>query len=83
MLSTEEVTEVKKLLSKETSLRKAAEEEVNNLKSQQAQLKVSEVYSVYLSVFYFIFSSAFLLLLWHIDCCPILPYFQCIGIGKF
>ncbi|XWS49020.1 hypothetical protein CRYUN_Cryun13aG0127800 [Craigia yunnanensis] len=42
MVSTEEVGEVKKLLSKETSLRKAAEEEVNNLKSQLAQLKMSE-----------------------------------------
>lgn len=53
MVSTaEEVAEVKKLLSKETSLRKAAEEEVNNLKSQLAQLKISEVY-VYL---YFISS---------------------------
>ncbi|KAB2000683.1 hypothetical protein ES319_D12G249200v1 [Gossypium barbadense] len=38
----EEVAEVKKLLSKETSLRKAAEEEVDNLKSQLAQLKMSE-----------------------------------------
>ncbi|MBA0858554.1 hypothetical protein Goshw_027952, partial [Gossypium schwendimanii] len=38
----EEVAELKKLLSKETSLRKAAEEEVNNLKSQLAQLKMSE-----------------------------------------
>lgn len=44
----EEVAEVKKLLSKETSLRKAAEEEVDNLKSQLAQLKMSEVNSVYL-----------------------------------
>ncbi|KAK8495835.1 hypothetical protein V6N13_026295 [Hibiscus sabdariffa] len=43
MVSTaEEVAELKKLLSKETSLRKAAEEEVNNLKSQIAQLKMSE-----------------------------------------
>ena len=62
MVSTEEVAEVKKLLSKETTLRKAAEEEVNNLRSQLAQLKMSEVYFVYLSVFYFIFCSAFLLL---------------------
>ncbi|KAL1154153.1 hypothetical protein V6Z11_A09G222500 [Gossypium hirsutum] len=38
----EEVAELQKLLSKETSLRKAAEEEVNNLKSQLAQLKMSE-----------------------------------------
>nr|KJB37576.1 hypothetical protein B456_006G211400 [Gossypium raimondii] len=38
----QEVAELKKLLSKETSLRKAAEEEVNNLKSQLAQLKMSE-----------------------------------------
>ncbi|KAH1089690.1 hypothetical protein J1N35_016947 [Gossypium stocksii] len=38
----EEVAELKKLLSKETSLRKATEEEVNNLKSQLAQLKMSE-----------------------------------------
>ncbi|TYJ19663.1 hypothetical protein E1A91_A09G206900v1 [Gossypium mustelinum] len=38
----EEVVELQKLLSKETSLRKAAEEEVNNLKSQLAQLKMSE-----------------------------------------
>ncbi|MBA0830620.1 hypothetical protein Goarm_015141 [Gossypium armourianum] len=38
----EEVAELKKLLSKETSLRKAAEEEVNNLRSQLAQLKMSE-----------------------------------------
>ncbi|KAH1075060.1 hypothetical protein J1N35_027388 [Gossypium stocksii] len=38
----EEVAEVKKLLSKETSLRKAAKEEVYNLKSQLAQLKMSE-----------------------------------------
>ncbi|KAG8476568.1 hypothetical protein CXB51_033456 [Gossypium anomalum] len=38
----EEVAEVKKLLSKETSLRKAAEEEVDNLKSRLAQLKMSE-----------------------------------------
>ncbi|XVE57772.1 hypothetical protein DITRI_Ditri04bG0116400 [Diplodiscus trichospermus] len=42
MVSTEEVAEVKRLLSKETSLRKAAEEEVNNLRSQLAQLKTSE-----------------------------------------
>lgn len=39
----EELTEVKKLLLKETQLRKAAEEEVNNLKSQVAQWKRSEV----------------------------------------
>ncbi|XP_039046799.1 kinesin-like protein KIN-UA isoform X1 [Hibiscus syriacus] len=38
----EEVAELNKLLSKETSLRKAAEDEVNNLKSQLAQLKMSE-----------------------------------------
>ncbi|MBA0651402.1 hypothetical protein Goklo_018732 [Gossypium klotzschianum] len=38
----QEVAELKKLLSKETSLRKAVEEEVNNLKSQLAQLKMSE-----------------------------------------
>ncbi|TYH55247.1 hypothetical protein ES332_D09G224200v1 [Gossypium tomentosum] len=38
----QEVAELKKLLSKETSLRKAAEEEINNLKSQLAQLKMSE-----------------------------------------
>ncbi|XP_022719631.1 kinesin-like protein KIN-UA [Durio zibethinus] len=42
MISTEEIGEVKKLLSKETSLRKAAEEEVSNLRSQLAQLKMSE-----------------------------------------
>lgn len=38
-----ELTEVKKLLLKETQLRKAAEEEVNNLKIQVAQWKRSEV----------------------------------------
>lgn len=37
-----ELTEVKKLLLKETQLRKAAEEEVNNLKIQVAQWKRSE-----------------------------------------
>ncbi|XVF51617.1 hypothetical protein PTKIN_Ptkin04bG0198700 [Pterospermum kingtungense] len=42
MVSNEEVAELKRLLSKETSLRKAAEEEVNNLKTQLAQLKMSE-----------------------------------------
>ncbi|XVF52742.1 hypothetical protein PTKIN_Ptkin05aG0043100 [Pterospermum kingtungense] len=43
MVSTaEEVTELEKLLSKETSLRKAAEQELNNLKSQIAQFKMSE-----------------------------------------
>ncbi|ESR53682.1 kinesin-like protein KIN-UA [Citrus sinensis] len=38
-----ELTEVKKLLLKETQLRKAAEEEVNNLKIQVAQWKRSEM----------------------------------------
>ncbi|GMI96206.1 Arabidopsis thaliana KINESIN Ungrouped clade, gene A, phosphatidic acid kinase [Hibiscus trionum] len=38
----EEVAELKRLLNKEISLRKAAEEEVNNLESQIAQLKISE-----------------------------------------
>ncbi|GLU05673.1 hypothetical protein SLE2022_227600 [Rubroshorea leprosula] len=38
-----EVTEMKRLLQKETSLRKAAEEEVNNLKNQIAEMKKSEV----------------------------------------
>ncbi|GMY30131.1 kinesin-like protein KIN-UA [Fagus crenata] len=38
----EEVAELKKLLQKESLLRKAAEEEVNNLKSQIAQWKRSE-----------------------------------------
>lgn len=51
----EEVAELKKLLGKEMSLRKAAEEEVNNLKSQLAQLKMSEVYIDYL-YFFSIFS---------------------------
>ncbi|WCJ26071.1 armadillo repeat kinesin 3 [Euphorbia peplus] len=38
----EEMAEIKKLLQKETLLKKAAEEEVNNLKSQLAQSKKSE-----------------------------------------
>ncbi|KAL4295713.1 hypothetical protein GQ457_12G001160 [Hibiscus cannabinus] len=38
----EEVAELKRLHNKEISLRKAAEEEVNNLKSQITQLKKSE-----------------------------------------
>lgn len=37
-----EITEVKKLLQEETELRKAAQQEVNNLKSQLAQWKKSE-----------------------------------------
>lgn len=44
MISTiKEVAELKKLLQKESLLRKAAEEEVNSLKSQVAQWKRSEV----------------------------------------
>ena len=39
----EELSEMKKKLQKETLLRKAAEEEVNKLKSQLAELKKSEV----------------------------------------
>ncbi|XP_040990212.1 kinesin-like protein KIN-UA isoform X2 [Juglans microcarpa x Juglans regia] len=43
MISTiKEVSELKKLLQKESLLRKAAEEEVNSLKSQLAQWKMSE-----------------------------------------
>ncbi|XP_018813408.1 kinesin-like protein KIN-UA [Juglans regia] len=38
----EEVSELKKLLQKESLLRRAAEEEVNSLKSQLAQSKRSE-----------------------------------------
>ncbi|XP_038874803.1 kinesin-like protein KIN-UA isoform X2 [Benincasa hispida] len=38
-----EVVELKKLVKKETLLRKAAEEEVNNLRNQVAQLKRSEM----------------------------------------
>ncbi|XP_002509638.2 kinesin-like protein KIN-UA isoform X1 [Ricinus communis] len=38
----EEIAEIKKLLQKETVLRKGAQEEVNNLKSQLAQSKRSE-----------------------------------------
>ncbi|XP_050228267.1 kinesin-like protein KIN-UA [Mercurialis annua] len=41
----EEVAELKKLLQKETALRKAAEEEVSNLKNQLAQSKKSEALS--------------------------------------
>ena len=43
---TEEMADLKKMLQKETLLRKAAEREVNNLKSQVAELKMSEVCSV-------------------------------------
>lgn len=43
MSADKEVAELKKLVKKETLLRKAAEEEVNNLRSQVAQLKRSEV----------------------------------------
>lgn len=39
----EEIDDLKKLLQKETLLRKAAEEEVQNLKIQLAQWKRSEV----------------------------------------
>jgi hypothetical protein len=39
----EEVAELKKVLQKESLLRKAAEEEVNSLKSQLAQCRRSEV----------------------------------------
>ncbi|XP_065858060.1 kinesin-like protein KIN-UA isoform X2 [Euphorbia lathyris] len=42
VVAAEEMAEVKKLLQKETLLKKAAEEEVNNLKSQLAQSKKSE-----------------------------------------
>ena len=38
-----EVEELKNLVKKETLLRKAAEEEVSNLRTQVAQLKRSEV----------------------------------------
>lgn len=44
----EEVAELKKLLKKESVLRKAAEEEVNNLKSQLLQWKRSEVCLMFL-----------------------------------
>ncbi|KAE8658501.1 Armadillo repeat-containing kinesin-like protein 2 [Hibiscus syriacus] len=44
--SAEEVAELKRLLNKEISLRKIAEEEVHSLKSQIAQLKISEAYLV-------------------------------------
>ena len=47
----EEVAELKKLLQKESLLRKAAEEEVNNLKSQIAQWKRSEVCFISLQAF--------------------------------
>ena len=39
----EEVVELKKMLQKETLLRKAAEEEINNLKNQLSQWKRAEV----------------------------------------
>ncbi|KAL9328645.1 hypothetical protein ACSQ67_003648 [Phaseolus vulgaris] len=41
-VSLEELADLKKMLQKETHLRKAAEGEVNNLKSQVAELKKSE-----------------------------------------
>lgn len=44
----EEVAELKKLLKKESVLRKAAEEEVNSLKSQLVQWKRSEVCLMFL-----------------------------------
>jgi hypothetical protein len=47
----EEVAELKKVLQKESLLRKAAEEEVNSLKSQLAQCKRSEVCFVALEAF--------------------------------
>jgi len=42
-VSAEELADLKKMLQKETHLRKAAEGEVNNLKNQVAELKKSEV----------------------------------------
>lgn len=58
----EELTEVKKLLLKETQLRKAAEEEVNNLKIQVAQWKRSEVFFVLLPLVLFLFLFSILVL---------------------
>lgn len=58
----EELVEVKKLLMKETQSRKAAEEELNNLKSQVAQWKRSEV-SFMPNVFLIQLSSPFVTVL--------------------
>lgn len=50
MSADKEVAELKKLVKKEIVLRKAAEEEVNNLRNQVAQLKRSEVCLIQLCV---------------------------------
>lgn len=42
-MSAEELADLRKMLQKETFLRKAAEGEVNNLKIQVAELKQSDV----------------------------------------
>lgn len=55
----EEVAEMKKLLQKETLLRNAAEEEVENLKSQLAEWKRSEVCFVPLIAFLVVLVSLF------------------------
>lgn len=59
MSADKEVAELKKLVKKEIVLRKAAEEEVNNLRNQVAQLKRSEVclIQLYVANFSLVFSS--------------------------